>query len=55
MTRSLYDRALRISNLPLLREHVPQKNSKLSAHKFMTHPVICLPSIADMTSIKKAI
>ena len=50
----IYDRGLRIKNIPLLRESPPDAVRSLHAFDIMSKNVLTVPSVADMPSLKKA-
>lgn len=54
-TRGLYDRAIRMKQIPVLRNNAPNSQSRLKAEKFMVKEVLSLPSIAEMSDIRKAL
>ena len=55
LSESLYDRAMRMKQLPFLREQPPKSTKYLLAKDIMVNEVITLPSIANMASCKKAL
>ena len=54
-TGSLYDRALRMKQMPFLRSSVPRQNKNLRAHTIMASDVVTLKTISDMPTCKKAL
>ncbi len=55
LTNSLYDRALRMKQMPFLRAEPPAETKSLQAHVIMSKELVTLPSIANMESCKKAL
>jgi hypothetical protein len=51
-TRSLYERALRTKQSPMLRGHIPKETIHLKIKSIMVSDVQTLPSVADMKSIR---
>jgi len=54
-TRSLYERALRAKQMPVLRNNPPESTSNTKASMFMSKSIVTLPSVADMDSIRSAL
>ena len=52
---SLYDRALRMKQMPFLRADTPESTKYLKAGVIMAKEPICLPTIANMDACKKAL
>lgn len=52
---SLYDRALRMKQMPFLRSDTPSSTKYLKANVIMAKDPICLPTIANMEACKKAL
>ena len=50
----IYDRGLRMKNIPLLRETPPDAVRGLHAFDMMSKDVMTVPSVADMKHLKKA-
>ena len=55
LTNSLYDRALRMKQMPFLRSDPPASTKSLQAHVIMSKELVTLPSIANMEAVKKAL
>ena len=55
LSPSLYDRALRMKQMPFLRNNAPESTKNLKASVIMAREVISLPTIANMESCKKAL
>lgn len=49
--RSLYERALRMKQIPLLRNHCPKECSKIRAEQIMASPVLCTEGVPTVHSI----
>jgi hypothetical protein len=45
---SLYERALRLKNLPLLRNHVPKSQTETTAFQIMTPLVLTVEGIVSV-------
>jgi len=54
-TRSLYDRALRTKQIPLLRKEGPRPNRAKPVSEMMVLDVVTLPAVADMESIRRCL
>lgn len=54
-TRSLYDTALRIKNIPLLRSSAPKQTRNVRADVVMAKNPVALQSVCDMDSIRTAL
>ena len=54
--RSLYERALRAKQIPLLRNHVPKSQEETTAYQIMASPVLtveCIISVEYLVDILK--
>ena len=49
--RSLYERALRMKQIPLLRNHCPRECSKIRAEQIMASPVLCTEGVPTVNSL----
>lgn len=54
-TRSLYDRAIRMKQMPVLQERIHPSQVQLEATKIMTAEPVVLTTIADMESLRNAL
>lgn len=54
-TRSLYERAIRTKQMPLLRESAPEETRRLHADVLMSRSLCTLMSVTDMASVKAAL
>ena len=55
LSPSLYDRALRMKQLPFLRANPPESTKYLKAWQIMASDVVTLATISNMESCKKAL
>lgn len=55
LTNSLYDRALRMKQMPFLRSEAATSSKSLQAQQIMSKELVTLPTIANMESCKKAL
>ena len=54
-TRSLYGRAVRAKQMPILTEQMPRINKYIRAEEIMSENLICLNLVSNMKSIKIAL
>lgn len=52
---TIFDRGLRIKNIPLLRETMPETTKSIKAYQIMAKNVITVPSLADMDNVKRCL
>ena len=55
LTNSLYDRALRMKQMPFLRSSCPDSTKYMKASEIMSRELVTLPTIANMAACKKAL
>ena len=55
LSRSLYERALRSKQMPVLAEEPPKQTIKKRARKAMVRDVVTIPTVANISEIRKCL
>jgi hypothetical protein len=51
--RPLYDRALRVKNIPMLRNHCPRSQQQVTAFQIMAAPVVTVEGIISVEYLRE--